>query len=320
MKIIIWGYPLYTHTYSYINDGFFKAFKHIGYDVEWFSDRNYPTDYNFNDCIFLTEGFCDDHIPLNKNSIYIVHGPPNPMKYISAGVKKFIDLRYNHVWHNDHVYQYVLDKNKIEKIGKGCYFETSAHHVIKFKNTYHEYDIEDYDKFYITWATDKLPYEINLSDVNIKRNNEINFCGTLIGGGRCENMSVFKPIIDNCKKLNIPFNHNCPWKTPMSNNEMMVYIQKSILGLDLRGPEHIKNGYVPCRIMKNISYGHLGLTNSKEVYNELDGNCYYNLDSIGLFENAMIEKENKKFIKESMLYIKEHHTYINRIQSLMSIL
>jgi hypothetical protein len=54
MKIIIWGYPLYSHTHSYIHDAFYKAFKYLNYETYWFDDNNYPKDFDWNDCLFWT--------------------------------------------------------------------------------------------------------------------------------------------------------------------------------------------------------------------------------------------------------------------------
>ena len=112
MKIVIWGYPLNSHTHSYIHSSFYKAFKHLGHDVYWFHDDEYPEDFDWNDCVFWTEGFADKNIPLNKTSTYFVHVCPDPAKYINAGVKKFIDVRPNGVWQKDHVYDFTLDKSK----------------------------------------------------------------------------------------------------------------------------------------------------------------------------------------------------------------
>ena len=95
MKVIIWGYPLYSHTHSYIHDAFYKAFEYLGYETYWFHDEGYPDDFDWNDCVFWTEGFADKNIPLNENSVYFVHVCPDPAKYINAGVKKFIDVRPN---------------------------------------------------------------------------------------------------------------------------------------------------------------------------------------------------------------------------------
>lgn len=320
MKIIIWGYPLYSHTHSYIHEAFYKAFKYLGYETYWFDDNNYPDNFNWDDCLFWTEGFADKNIPLNKTSIYFVHVCPDPAKYINANVKRFIDVRYNHIWHNDHVYRYSIEKNNLLKVGPCCYFQEKKNIKIQVVNDYYNYFIEDYDKFYITWATNYLPEEFNLDDVYYPRENKIYFSGNISSYGRCENYSTFKPFMDECLKHGIEFIHNDPFANPLSNEEVILRTKKSILGVDIRGPEHIKNGYVPCRVFKSISWGHLGITNSYEVFSELDGNCFYCQDTQNLFLESMNKRLDYEYVKKSMIYIKENHTYLNRIDSIMSIL
>ena len=63
-KVIIWGFPLHTHTHSYIHYGWYKGFKHLGYDTHWFDDNNVSDDFDFNDCLFITEGYADSKIPI----------------------------------------------------------------------------------------------------------------------------------------------------------------------------------------------------------------------------------------------------------------
>lgn len=320
MKIIIWGYPLHSHTHSYIHAAFYKAFKSLDYETYWFHDKNYPKDFDWNDCVFWTEGFADKNIPLNKTSTYFVHVCPDPAKYINAGVKKFIDVRYNHLWHKDHVYEYKLDKSKVEKVGPCCYLSERKNRRVQVLNDYHKYWIEDYDKFYVTWATNYLPSEFDFEDIKYPRENKIYFSGNISSTGRCENYSTFKPFIDECQKNGIEFIHNDPFSNPLDENEVIERTKKSILGVDIRGPEHIKNGYVPCRVFKSISWGHLGITNSYEVYNELEGNCLYSKDTAQMFYDSMNKKNDFDFIKKSMKYVRENHTYVNRIQSIMKLL
>ena len=47
MKIVIWGHPLGTHTHSYSNHGYYRAFKQLGHDVHWFPDEEPPEDFDF---------------------------------------------------------------------------------------------------------------------------------------------------------------------------------------------------------------------------------------------------------------------------------
>jgi hypothetical protein len=159
-----------------------------------------------------------------------------------------------------------------------------------------------------------------MEDVYLKRENAIYFCGSLSGSGICENLSNWLPFINECKKHGIAFYHNDPWKNPLSDDKVKELVQKSILGIDIRGPEHARTGIITCRIFKNVSYGHLGLTNSEEIYKEMDGNCIYNPNPQELFHIGMEKRTDYETIKKSMLYVKENHTYINRITSMFSIL
>jgi hypothetical protein len=320
MKIIIWGYPLYSHTHSYIHEAFFKAFKHLNFETYWFHDNDYPNNFDWNDCLFWTEGFADKNIPLNKTSTYFVHVCPDPSKYINFGVKKFVDVRYNHLWHKDHVYSYTLNKEKVIKVGNCCYLEKAQPKKVLVTNDYHNYEIDDYDKFYITWATNKLPHEINFDDINYPRENKIYFCGNISSSGRCENYSKFIPFILQCQKHNIPFIHNDPFQNPLPEDEVVLRTKKSLIAIDIRGPEHLRNGYVPCRTFKSISAGHLGTTNSEEVFKELEGHCLYESDCNLIFYKALEKIKDKKFILDGMKYVKDNHTYLNRIQSILSIL
>jgi hypothetical protein len=320
LKIIIWGYPLHSHTHSYVHAAFFKAFSFLGYETYWFHDEDYPKDFDWNNCLFWTEGFADKNIPLKKSSVYFVHVCPNPKKYLDAGVKKFVDVRYNHLIHKDHVYEYKLDKSKVEKVGPCCYYQKTKNNRTQVLNDYHKYWIEDYDKFYITWATNSLPDEFDFTDLDYPRENKIYFSGNISAHGRCENWSTIQPFVQECVNNGIEFIHNDPFQNPLSDEEVVLRTKKSILGVDIRGPEHIRNGYVPCRVFKSMSWGHLGMTNSEEVYKELEGHCIYQSNTSQLFYDSMDRKDDKKYIEDGMKYVQENHTYINRIKSIMSIL
>ena len=180
--------------------------------------------------------------------------------------------------------------------------------------------MSDYDKVYISWATNKLPDEFNEDDIYIPREPNVYYCGTISSSGICENYSKFLPFMEECRKNNIGFIHNDPWANPLSTVEVIRRTQESIIGIDIRGPQHLKQKLLTCRVFKNISYGHLGLTNSEEIYKELDGNCVYCDDTAQLFYDGMGNRENEKLILDGMRFVKENHTYINRVNSLLSIL
>jgi hypothetical protein len=317
-KIIIWGHPLYSHTHSYVHEAYYRVFKHLGYDVYWFHDEDYPEDFDYTNTLFIGEGFSDKKIPINGSSCYFIMYCPSPIKY--EGAERYIDVRMSAVNFKDHIQEYSLDKTTAVRLGPACYFEPKTNQKVKVKNDYVDYEMNDYDKVYISWATNKLPEEFNEDDIYIPREPNVYYCGTISAYGICENYSNFLPFVEECKKNDIGFIHNDPWANPLPNDEVIRRSQESLLGVDIRGPQHLKQCLLTCRVFKNISYGHLGLTNSEEMYNELDGNCVFCEDTAQLFYDGMKNRENEKLILDGMRFVKENHTYINRVNSLLSIL
>lgn len=317
-KIVIWGHPLYSHTHSYVHSSYYKAFKHLGYDVYWFHDDDYPKDFDYENCLFIGEGFADKNLPINSTSAYFIMYCPSPKKY--EGAKKYVDVRTVGVGIKDHIYDYSLDKSKTIKVGPTCYYEPKTSNKVRIKNDYHDYEMYDYDKFYIGWASNLLPEEINYDDMYIPREPNIYFCGTIGHSGQCENYSNWKPFLEEVKKSGYGFIANDPWRNPLSDEEVIRRMRESIIAPDIRGSFHVKTRVIPCRVFKNVSYGHLGVTNSEEIYNEMEGKCVYNSDTAQLFHDAMMQRENAKLIEEGMKLVKENHTYINRVNSILETL
>ena len=302
-RVIIWGYPLHTHTHSYIHLGYYRAFKALGFETYW-SDNVHTIGEEFNDSLVITEHFATSCLPLSKSSTYFVHylgnRGNNHEKYLE-NVGRLVDLRYNADCWVDKNYNYTLDRSKVEKIGEGTYYEKG-----------NEYDIA-----YTTWATDLLPNEIDLERRFHQRQKKITYVGT-VGGGKgglfdCQKapdyydtVPYIMPFYEECRKNKIEFETNCPWVSPMRNEEMMNVVMNSYLAPDFRHKAMLDWGYIPCRIMKNISYGQLGMTNSEAVNRFLNGEVVYNSDSRLLF----YEGQNK---------MNEKHTYINRANDILRI-
>lgn len=316
-KIVIWGHPLYSHTHSYVHEAYYRAFKSLGYDVYWFHDDEYPKDFDYKNCLFIGEGFADKNIPINDTSCYLIMYCPSPIKY--NGAERYIDIRMSAIDFKDHIQEYSLDKSIATKLGPACYFVPRTSNKVRVNNDYHDYEIDDYDKLYISWATNLLPDEFEDEDIYLERENAIYYCGTISAQGVCENYSNWVPFLKACQENNIKFSHNDPWANPLSMGDVINRTQSSILGIDIRGPQHLKQGLLTCRVFKNMSYGHLGLTNSPAVYEELDGNCIYNDDTEQLFYEGMRNRENYDLIRTGMQYVRENHTYINRVNSILSI-
>lgn len=293
-RVIIWGHKLHTHTHSYIHYGFYKAFKHLNYDVYWLDEDVLNKHCSFNNCLFITEGQVDSLIPINNSNIYILHNC-NIEKY------KDIDKKFN----LQVITKSDLERYKFDKIDIASYYHS--------------------DLLMMCWATDLLPDEINKNILkvktnNIKSKNILNFVGMPI--------YPWDEVLKWCNNNNIiyksygGFNH-----TNVSSDVNMKLIQESILAPAIQEPWQVKNGYIPCRVFKNISYGKMGLTNNKFVneflFNEklLYNEDIHKLMNMGIeFNNNISLEANKKLLLELMENVRDNHTYINRVNSIIKFL
>ena len=329
-KVIIWGFPIHSHTHSYIHGGWEKGFKSMGYQTFWFHDKEYPKDFDYSNSLFITEGYADDNIPIDNTSIYFVHICRNPEKYLNK-VKRLIEIRYlvDHI--KDCNYNYILDKTKCKKISDATYYEKLHNNggLAKYHNNPKKME---YECIYTCWATDLLPEEIKeefIYENQKMRENNVYWCGSY----NSNNNKELQKFVKAANKNNIKFIFNNPWKNPLSYNEIIKKTRKSLMSPDIRcsgnprkiklgetGTCHKTIGYIPCRILKAISYGLLGITNSRHVYELLDKKVIYNSDEEKLFNSSIKEIDNIELIKQQMKIVREKHTYINRINDLLTVL
>jgi hypothetical protein len=326
-KVIIWGYPLYTHTHSYIHYGWYKAFKHMGYDTFWFHDNEFPVDFDYNNCLFISQGYADNNIPIIESSIYFIHIAINPLRYISK-VKRFIEIRYLVDNIIDYNYRYRLDRSKCKMISNCTYYE-KLHNNGGLAKSYTNPEPMEYECIYTCWATDLLPKEILESNIYIEKHDKIYW----FGSANHNNTYEIKKFYTECINNKIEFITNDPLKNPLSFDKFKYMMMISYMSPDIRsggdlnkiamgenGSCHKKIGYIASNIFKAISYGCLAITNSRHTYNLLEQTPIYNDDESQLFYDAKSQLSNYELIKKQMNIVREKHTYINRIEDLLNVL
>ena len=105
----------------------------------------------------------------------------------------------------------------------------------------------------------------------------------------------------------------------ISPEQNVDFVRKAYLAPTLVGQWQCDNGYIPCRIFKNISYGQFGITNSEAVYTLFNKKIVYNEDCHQLFYDAIEYAKNLDIndLYDQMDFVKNKHTYINRIDTLI---
>lgn len=283
MKFIIWGHKLHTHTHSYIHNGYKKALEYLGYKVYWLDHNDNLSNFNFSDSIFFTEDQAKKGMPLRNDCKYIVH---HINKDYFHGIKNVLNLG-----------NYTVDVENLEKIADQCYYDNRT-------NTLSQ-----------CWATDLTPNLINEDDFCIydKSKNILNYVGSLYEEG----LNFSKDFSKLLKKIDKKF---IQYKN-ISDSENFNLTRSSYLSPDFRCNHHIKVGYIPCRVFKNISYGQMTGTNSVNIKRVLGDFVIFGSDPLTLLDNMITAGENRKIdMKNAMLFVKDNHTYVNRVSNIMKFL
>jgi hypothetical protein len=302
-KFIIWGLEHYKHTHSYIHYAFEKAAIKLGWDVEWVQDTPELGIY-FNECdeyLFLTIGISDRYIPINPKAFYILHNC-EAEKYTS-----------------------IPEKNKL--IIQVYTTDVDTRDVIKLPSRKYEFWQPNGNVFYMPWATDILPDEINQNIEKVKvlqipnRNRkEALFLGTVNTETQFGNIDEITKFEGGCKNMKVPL--LIANSTSINQGQSIELLQQVYITPSIVGTWQKRQGYIPCRIFKTISYGQLGVTNSKQAYDIINNLGVYSEDESQLCSKAVEVLESESGIEQiidAMKLIRDHHTYINRLESIQFI-
>ncbi len=292
-KVILWGHKLHSHTHSYIHWGYQRAFKHLGYPIYWFDDSDIRKlkKFDFSGSLFITEGQADKKIPLVDNAFYILH---------NCTSKKYDQLKRQKKAIIMQVYTHDCIPRPLEKM-----------------DDFILYNIEQ-QIIYMPWATDLLPHEIEANKAKVSFRNKskiICFIGT-VGKGVFGNHPEINAFEREAKQRGFTFKAI----RNISMKENIRLTQSSYMAPALQGAWQVRQGYIPCRIFKNISYGQIGITNSKTVNELFGGKLVYHPNTDVLFKMAHEKLQNMDIqeLYDLMDLVKNKHTYLNRIESMLS--
>ena len=330
-KVIIWGFPLNSHTHSYIHYCWVRTFRAFGKEVHWFHDKEFadPKQFSYENCLFITEGYAEKQIPLCSSSVYFVHNCINPYKYQKTGAR-VIEIRFQvneiHDLNNDFI---LTDgTHHLEALSEDVQYEIC--HSTKDLSKLLRGPVPEnltYEAIYMFWPTDLFPWEIDLKDAEyIPDKKEIHYVGTPYKNKR---LDAFR---QEAEANGIQWIWHNPWEKPISFEENRELVKQSIVAPDFRpqctevdlkefgeknGKDHLAIGYIPCRLSKNISYGHIPLTDSPHAFSVFGDAVVFDKDLEMLLKKGIEAQKDVERKRRAMKYVAEHHTYVQRVRDLM---
>jgi hypothetical protein len=171
---------------------------------------------------------------------------------------------------------------------------------------------EPYDSVVFRWGTNLLPYEIEANkptEVFKKHSGVINYIGCSEG----EWGEVLRPFGQACWENGILFRP----VSGVSSEEHARLIKESYMAPAINIPYQTQVGYIPCRVFKNISFGHFPVTNNPHVYELFPAIC--NTDVHKLFYDAKtyLPSISLNALHKLMDEVALNHTYLNKIDALL---
>lgn len=291
-KIIIWWYPYGKHTHSWIHYAFYRAFKYLWYEVMWVENKKENLPLRTHKIIYITANW-DNSILLeeSKSSNWIIfnHWTDQAVSdgYIPFSVEVFSLPNYPPT--TIEKYRYYLDNPKIQ------------------------------------WATDLLPHEIKFVPYHYKNTQDVRF--------------IWSWWLDNWEALEKAhlwsLLHGKNWdhrgkhiflryKKFVPEDQIISLSREAYMTLSIQGKPQVKWGYVPCRLLKNMSYSVLWLSNNLFMANLFDEDEIIIDRDISILldkaEKVIKDKKVDDYTRKALEKVKREHTYINRIEQLFSYL
>ncbi len=324
-RVVIWGLLLHTHTHSYIHEGWSLALACANLPWIWCDEKTQPKDMDFSRCVFISEGWHTQGMPVRADCVYFIHNAIFPQPFIDAGAR-LIDIRFNVAELHDYNNDFVLRPEEVWNLSLDTLYQILHDDRSVAYRRGRAVTRMKYEAVYMYWATDLMPHEINADDAKIPRKREI-FYGATIG----EFYTLFHEFKALATKQGLKFVHNDPWASPKDRHTMRKLIQDSWCSPDFRsagdpkhlakdgvfnGTNHLAIGYVPCRVLKSISYGQTGLTNSKRVKQLLGEHVEYADTAEDVLIKAHARMHDVEWRQRAMAHVASRHTYLHRLRDL----
>lgn len=286
-----WRAGIYTHTHSYIHQGYFRAFTELGYETHWLDGKTrHIEDLPTKGTLFFTEGQAEKKLPISREAGYVTHSSTSEA-YEAKGLRRL--QLFNYLADLKNGTSFAFPESNVEKIDAVTYLDAHSRAL------------------YQPWATNLLPREIDTAKVSLfeARRREINYVGTI---GHDNIKSRIRSIRGQAKKIGVRLNVF----SGVGDGKAAELTRESLVGMDIRGDWHLQKGYIPCRAWKTLSYGK-HLTSNSPLLQAVFQDRITIEDNIDNFLESAIESganATQELLVDNMNWIKENHTFVNRAE------
>ena len=289
-RIVIWGLRNQFHTHRYIHKGFYFSSLRLGFETIWLDDE-YKNNFLLKETdLIITVNIASNNLQGSVNAYYCLHNSQELETRIinKFGNNKVIKLQ---------VYTKGCDVNSI-KISSATYYNELT------KTLYQPWGTDINEKDFMKYSTFKFN---RLSFwIGSVWNNEYN-------QGNKNEINILKKILSKNKIFFVK-------ARPKSEFVHKHLINKSVICPAIAGAWQVANGYLPCRMFKNISYGSIGISNVNDFQLIFEDNLITKSNNIEIIVEESLRLEKNKAIKllQNQQRLIINHTYENKLKNIIS--
>jgi len=291
---VIWGAKDGLNTFHHIHEAYLRTLKHMGKEVYYFDQSDDISNFDFSGVVFLSMNCVVAGMPRRDDCFYVVHNAFNDpcMNYLK-GLKV---LPYGvHILTNRYA-------DTVKEIGPDIFFDETTGSM----------------SFY--WATDLLPHEIEANKPTRVFNHDskvVNYVGSVDNMKRGHIDGFVKALRENKIEYRGWGGYNNG--RVVSIPEHVQLIKDSYMAPAFQGQDQVDQGYMSCRIFKNLSYGQMTLTHSKYANDVFGGRLIYNSDTYTLFQEGREKLQSMPLeeLHSLMDLVARKHTFVNKLDAVI---
>lgn len=280
-RIIIWGLKSVSHSHRYIHEGFFNALSQSGNDCVWVDDEPHNNEFVTRDCLVISVNLASKHLTYRSDAKFVLH---NVEAEIFQNQSNVLNL------------QVLTNRSTGNAVD-----DSLAKYDVKTSTIYQPWGIPTAPS---TWLGPNQAPGRTEYWVGSIWNNDMNQGNTEAIAAYKTSLESFDLKFEPANKMKIGWPAKLGGKglwTPskISESEAAGFVSRSPIGAAIVGNWQRENGYVPCRLFKNLAAGQPATSNA-DFSAVLDGASIFSEDMNDLILRRLnlSARDNKRLVEE----------------------
>lgn len=282
-RLVIWGLRTQVHTHRFIHLGFYTTARKLGIDVLWIDNDAANTSFVRPGDLVLSVNISGSHLPIVSGAKYVLHNFPG-----------HLDDLLSQLHQEDYIHLQVYTKRSscFERLGNCTYFDRASRTLMQ------------------PWGTPLLNSEF-LKPASLRLRHISFWVGSVWDNEQNEgNMAQYKQLKMSLRDMGI---YLIVARVSEELNKLLV--NRSALVPSIGGRWQVENGYLPCRMFKNVSFGQIGSSNIDEFHRVFGDSmvCSESMEELVSMDLTLRGDQRRELVLAQQEFVAKH-TYEKKLE------